>query len=70
MATKAKTKEKPAAPVYKVKKQFESGVRADCTKAVGKGATVEQVATRMKIKVGTAKNLVRWLSWNGYLSRA
>ncbi len=44
--------------------------RSAAAKACGtRGATVEQVASKLKIKVSTARNLVRWLAWNGYLQR-
>ncbi len=62
------------AAVYKARKQFESGVRQQCTSVVPpKGATVEQIAALMKKKYGTdpkkVKGYVAWLAAkkNGYL---
>jgi hypothetical protein len=80
MATAKKTPKTKAAPVkagaaalarvYRVKKQFEKGVRADFTKAIPKdGASLEVIAKKAGVPVGKAKNLAYWLTANGYLTR-
>jgi len=60
--------------VYKVKKQFDGGVRGQTTEVIpAKGATVEQIGALLKKKHGIdpkkAKSYVNWLSANGYLTR-
>ena len=45
--------------------------RHAAAKACGKrGATIGKIASVMHIKRTTATNLVRWMSWNGYLKRS
>lgn len=45
--------------------------RTRAVKACGRsGATITQVAKKMGIERDTATNLVRWLSWNGYLAKS
>lgn len=56
--------------MYKAKKQFEAGVRADTTAALKKPATIKELAKRMHVEVRKANNLVRWLVWQGYVTRA
>jgi len=59
--------------VYKPKKAVPENwtSRHNAVKACGRsGATITQIAKRMKVQRATAQNLVRWLSWNGYVARS
>jgi hypothetical protein len=81
MATKKTVKaKKPAvtkpagaqalAKIYKVKKQFEGGVRAEFCKAIpASGATLEQIAKKAGVDFKKALGYARWLAANGYLIR-
>jgi LysM repeat protein len=80
MSTPKKAVKKPAAKteagaaaltrVYKVKKQFESGVRAEFTKIIAaKGATLSELAKLAKLPVPKAKAYAYRLTANGYLTR-
>jgi hypothetical protein len=77
MSAAKKPVKKPAAraaSVYKVVKQFESGVRAHCTSVIpAAGATIEQIGALLKkkhdIDPKKAKGYVSWLSANGFVKR-
>jgi hypothetical protein len=85
MSTPKKSEKKTAAPkttkpatvgepalvkVYKVKKQFESGVRAEFMKAIPKdGATLAAIAKKAGVEIGKARGYASWLAANGYLTR-
>lgn len=56
--------------VYKVKKQFPNGVRADFTKAIPKtGAALSVIAKKAGVEVRKARGYAYWLASNGFLTR-
>jgi hypothetical protein len=56
--------------VYKVKKQFDGGVREEFIKAIPKdGATLEVIAKKAGVDLKKAKGYAYWLTANGYLTR-
>jgi hypothetical protein len=58
------------ATVYKVKKQFPNGVRADFTKAIPKsGAPLRAIAKKAGVEVRKARGYAYWLASNGFLTR-
>ena len=58
------------ARVYKVKKQFDGGVREEFIKAIPKdGAPLEVIAKKAGVDVKKAKGYAYWLCANGYLTR-
>jgi hypothetical protein len=84
MSTPKKSAKKPAATsaktatvgdaalarVYKVKKQFDGGVREEFMKAIPKdGASLEAIAKEAGVDVKKAKGYAYWLCANGYLTR-
>jgi hypothetical protein len=61
-----------AAPgkVYKVKKQWEGGVREEFCKAIpAGGASLETIAKKAGVDVKKALAYARWLTAAGYLTR-
>jgi hypothetical protein len=73
----AKVTKKPAAAggaalakIYKVKKQFEGGVREEFMKAIPKdGAPLETIAKKAGVDTKKALAYARWLTAAGYLVR-
>ena len=58
------------ARVYKVKKQFDGGVREEFIKAIPKdGAPLEVIAKKAGVDIRKAKGYAYWLTANGYLTR-
>jgi hypothetical protein len=58
------------AKIYKVKKQFEGGVREEFCKAIpAGGATLEAIAKKAGVDIRKALGYARWLAANGYLTR-
>jgi len=60
--------------VYKVKKQFDGGVRAKCQEVIpASGATLAAIGAALEKKHGIAaskaKGYVYWSTANGYLTR-
>ena len=59
-----------ASRVYKVKKAFPSGVRAEFTSAIPKGgASLGAIAKKTGVGLAKARSYAYWLSSNGYLTR-
>jgi hypothetical protein len=62
--------EKALAQIYKVKKQFEGGVREAFCKAIPKdGASLEAIAKKASLDIRKALGYARWLAANDYLTR-
>lgn len=69
-ATKLAIGDAALATVYKVKKQFPNGVRADFTKAIPKaGAPLSTIAKKAGVEVRKARGYAYWLASNGFLTR-
>ena len=59
-----------ASRVYKVKKPFPSGVRAEFTSAIPKaGAPLGVIAKKTGVGLAKARSYAYWLASNGYLTR-
>jgi hypothetical protein len=58
------------AKIYKVKKQFDGGVREEFCKAIPKdGASLEAIAKKAGVDIKRARGYAYWLAANGYLTR-
>jgi hypothetical protein len=58
------------ARVYKVKKQFDGGVRAEFCKAIpAGGAPLSAIAKKAGVDIKKALGYARWLAANDYLTR-